>query len=81
MPRLLGSAPQGMAANDLLRFGYIEIAPSTTDEKNISMLCDDHLNYIWFHAFPDESEENAARTTIDCAAAFGVPNGRMSDGR
>jgi transposase InsO family protein len=44
------------------------------------MLRDDHSDYKWFFAFADTPAENAARAIIDWCAAFGVPNGLMSDG-
>lgn len=80
VPRPFGSSVHGTSANDLLQFDYIEIAPSSTGEKYVLMLRDDHSEYCWFFAFPDTSAENATRAIIDWSAAFGVPNGLMSDG-
>lgn len=44
------------------------------------MLRDDHSDYKWFFNFPNTDAENAAHAIIDWCAAFGVPNGMMSDG-
>ena len=44
------------------------------------MLRDDHSDYKWFFPFSDTLAENAAIAIIDWCAAFGVPNGLMSDG-
>ena len=73
-------AVHGTQANDLLQFDYIELGPSTEGSKYVLMLRDDHSDYKWFFAFPDTSAENAAHAIIDWCAAFGVPNGLMSDG-
>lgn len=58
---------------------YIEIAPSSSGEKYSLMLRDDHSDYKWLFAFADTSAGHASRATIDWAAAFGVPNGLISD--
>lgn len=79
-PRPFGPAVHGTKANDLLQFDYIEIGPSDTGEKYVLMLRDDHSDYKWLFAFLDTSAANASRAIIDWAAAFGVPNGLMSDG-
>lgn len=44
------------------------------------MLRDDHSDHKWFLAYPDTNAENAATAIIEWCAAFGVPNGLMSDG-
>ena len=44
------------------------------------MLRDDHSGYQWFFPFATTAAENAANEIIDWCAAFGVPQGLMSDG-
>lgn len=80
VPRPYGPAFHGTSANDLLQFDYIEVAPSTTGDKYVLMLRDDHSDYKWFFAFADTSAENAAHAIVDWCAAFGVPKSLMSDG-
>jgi len=80
IPRPFGPSAHGTKANDLLQFDYIELGPSTNGEKYVLMLRDDHSDYKWFFAFADTSAENAAQAIIDWSAAFGVPNGLISDG-
>jgi len=80
IPRPFGPSVHGTKANDLLQFDYIEIGPSGSGEKYILMLRDDLSDYKWFFAFTDTDAKNAAQAIIDWSAAFGVPNGLMSDG-
>jgi transposase InsO family protein len=79
IPSPFGPAVHGTAANDLLQFDYIELAPSNLGDKYVLMLRDDHSDYNWSFSFPDTSAENAARAIIDWAAAFGAPKQLMSD--
>lgn len=43
------------------------------------MLRDEHSDYKWFLLFAETSASNAATAIIDWCAAFGMPNGLMSD--
>lgn len=80
-PRLYDHAVHGTSANDFLQFAYISIALTASSEQYVVMLRDDHSSYCWLFAIPDTSAKNAARSIIDCCAAFGVPSGSMSDGQ
>lgn len=44
------------------------------------MLRDDHSDCKWLFAFPNTNSENAATSIFEWCAAFGVPNGLMSEG-
>lgn len=80
VPRPFCLAFHGTAANDLLQFDNIEIAPNTSGQKHAIMLRDDHPDYKWFFACHNLTAETAARATIDWCAACGVPKSLMSDG-
>ena len=80
IPRPFGPAHFGTKPNDLLQFDYLDLGPSQSGEKYFLMLKDDHSSYCRLFAFADTSADNAAQAIIDCCAAFGVPNGLMSDG-
>ena len=80
VPRPFGPALHGTKPNALLQFDYIELGMGANGDKYVLMLRDDHSDYKWFFAFPDTSAENAATSIIDWSAAFGVPEGLMSDG-
>lgn len=80
VPRPFGPSVHGTNPNSLLQFDYIEIAPSTTEEKYVLMLRDDRFDYKWVFSFTDTKAQNAATAIIDWLAAFGVPKGLMSDG-
>jgi transposase InsO family protein len=80
IPRPYGPSVHGTSPNDLLQFDYIEIGPGHKGEKYVLMLRDDHSSYAWFFPFAETSAENAAIALIDWCAAFGVPQGLMSDG-
>jgi hypothetical protein len=80
-PRPFGPTVHGTAANDLLQFDYIVLAPSNLGDKHVLMLRDDHSDYNWFFSFPDTSAENAARAIIDWAVASqsdSFPTGRLN---
>lgn len=69
----------GTKLNDLLQLDYIDLGNSRTGERYVLLLKDDHLDYKWLSAFANQWAENAIQAIIDWCAAFGVPNGLMSD--
>lgn len=71
---------RGTKPDDVLQFDYIELGPSSDGDKYVLMLREAHSSYAWFFAFSDTPAENGARGTVDWSAAFGVPDGLMSDG-
>lgn len=81
VPRPLGLAVYGTSSNDQLQFDYIEIASSSSGEKFVLMLREDHSDYKWIFAFADTVAENAARSIIHWYAAFRVHKGLMSVAR
>ena len=80
VPRPFVPAVHGTKPNDLLLFDYIDLGPSTVGDRYVLMLKDDHSGYCWFYPHGDTSPVNAADAITDWCAAFGVPNGLMSDG-
>lgn len=54
--------------------------PRFCGSKFALMLHDDYSSHVWFFAITDSPIENASRLIVYWAAAFGVPNGLMSDG-
>lgn len=79
-PRPFGPSTFGTHPNDLLQFDYIDMGKSTTGDKYILMLRDDHSGYAWFYPTVSTSAEQAASAIVDWCAAFGPPNSMMSDG-
>lgn len=57
----------------------MELGTSSTGDRYVLVLRDDHSNYYWLFPFPDTNAEYAARALVDWCAAFGVPEGFMSD--
>ena len=80
IPRPFGPAVHGTKPNDLVQFDYIEIADAANGDKYILMVRDDHPDYKWLFPFPTTNAFNAASALVEWCAAFGVPNGFMSDG-
>lgn len=80
VPRPFSPAFHGTAMNDLLQFGYIEISPSTSGEKYILIMREDHSDYMWFYACHYLTSETAPQAIIDWCAAFSVLKSLMSDG-
>lgn len=76
----IGSSLHGTVRNDLLLLDYVQIALSTSDDKYIFMMRDDHYDYKCHFAFPGTSAKNVAMRIIDRAAAFGVSIGLLFDG-
>lgn len=80
VPRPFDLAVHGTKAKHLLQFDYIELGPGRNRDSYVLMLRDDHSDHKWFLACPNTNAENAAMAIIEWCAAFGVPNGLVSDG-
>lgn len=80
VPRPFGPSRHGTTPNALLQFDYIEMCSTPTGEKYILMLRDDHSGYSWLYPAENTSADTAANAIIDWSAAFGIPEGLMSDG-
>lgn len=55
MLRPFGTVLNGTKTNDIIQFDYIEMAKSTSNEKQLIMLRDDPSRYCWFYLFPDQT--------------------------
>lgn len=81
VPRPFGPAFHGTKPNDLVQFDYIELGKSTTGEKHVLMLRDDHSGYCWFYPSVDQTAQSTANALLDWCAAFGPQHSAfMSDG-
>lgn len=80
IPRPFGPSVHGTRPNDLIQFDYIELGKSTTGDKYVFMIRDDHSGYAWFYPTVNQEAEQAAVALIDWSAAFGSPLMLMSDG-
>lgn len=80
IPRPFGPAVFGTSPNELLQFDFLELGKSTTGDKYVLMLRDDHSGYTWIYPSITTDAEHAATAVIDWCAAFGPPSTLMSDG-
>lgn len=79
IPRRFGSALFGAKLNDLLQFYYLELGKSTTTNRYMLMIRDDHSGCTWLYPTPSKNAEEATHAIIDWCAAFGPPRTFMSD--
>lgn len=63
-----------MRRNDLIQFEYIELGKSTTGDKYVLMIREDHSGYAWFYPTVNTEAEQAANALVDCSADFGPPH-------
>ena len=80
VPRPFGPSFHGTAPHDLLQFDYIELGESSSGEKYVLMLRDDHSDFKWFFPCMETTAETAAQAIIDWCSSFAVPKALMSDG-
>lgn len=65
VPRPYGPALVGTKPNELVHFDYIELGQSSTDEKYVLMVHDDHSCYSWFYPTSSTDSETAANALLD----------------
>lgn len=66
--------------NDLIQFDYLELGQSSTEDKYVLLVGDDHSVYFWPFSFAKINAKYSAHAILDWCAAFGTPYGLMLDG-
>lgn len=60
MPRPPGVTVFGTRPNDLLQFDYLDLGKSTSGNRYVFMMREDHNGYTWLYPTPFTSAEEAA---------------------
>lgn len=65
VPRPFGPVVHGTSTNDLLQFNYIELFASSSVERYVLMLRDDHIGYSRFYPSITTSANVAVNALLD----------------
>lgn len=79
VPSTYRAALFGTKPKKLGKLDYIYLCPIRTDEKYVLMARNDHSSCIWFYLASSTDSEMAANALLDWSAAFGAPQGLISD--
>ena len=78
-PRPFGPAFHGTPSNALLRFAFLEMAPTSTGMKHILMIRDYFPSCSWFVPCSNANGETAADAMLEFCTTFSTPRGLMTD--
>lgn len=79
VPRQIEPAIFGTKLNDLFQLNYLNSGRSSTGDRFVLMMQNDHSGYAWHYSAPCTNAGDAAHTIIDWSAAFGPPSIFMTD--